>query len=73
MTRKMMELPETAFEDLLVSRQYLIVCYRSGKPCSYQIYYGDDIGKSREYFRDGQDAQGNELVYKFFLMPATVR
>lgn len=68
-----MELPETKFEDLLVARQYLIVTYRAGQPCGYQIYGGSMIGTNSTYFVDGKDYDGNELTYKFFQLPLTVR
>lgn len=68
-----MEIPETKFEELLVARHYLIVCYREGLPCSYQMYDGGAIGNNREYFVDGEDAQGKALTYKFFLLPKMVR
>jgi len=69
-----MELPETKFDDLLAVRAYLIVCYRAGEPCTYQIYDGAIIaGQNRDYFTDSQDHAGNALTYKFFLLPKTVR
>lgn len=68
-----MELPKITFDQLLVNRQYLIVCYRSGTPCTYQIYAGDVIGTQRQYFTDGEDANGNSLTYEFFQLPKTVR
>ena len=68
-----MELTETTFEDLLVTAYYLIVTYRAGKPCGYQVYTGQMIGSNREYFMDGKDFDGNNLTHKFFLLPQAVR
>ncbi len=68
-----MELPEVKFDELLVSRFYLIVCYRADKPCSYQIYNGTMIGTNRDYFVDGEDLDGDLLTYKFFQLPEKVK
>lgn len=68
-----MEIPQVQFDELLVARQYLIVCYRAGSPCSFQIYDGGMIGSNSSYFSDGKDYDGNDLTYKFFLLPKTVR
>lgn len=68
-----MELVEVTFEQILVARHYLIVTYRAGNPCGYQIYDGAMIGSNRSYFQDGEDVEGNSLTYKFFLLPVTVR
>jgi hypothetical protein len=69
-----MELPEVQRDDLYANRYYLIVCYRSGYSCSYQIYDGATIGgENKGYFMDGQDSNGKSLTYKFFQLPKTVR
>ena len=64
-----MELPEVKFEELLAARHYLIVTYRAGNICGYQMYDGAMIYTNRDYFTDGQDYYGNALTYKFFLLP----
>lgn len=68
-----MELPEVKFEELLLVRHYLIVTYRAGVPCTYQIYDGGMIGTNQSYFTDGEDFGGNALTYKFFLLPSKGR
>lgn len=68
-----MEIPEVSFEELLVARRYLILCYRSGTPCTAQIYDGETIGSNRDYFTDSKDYEGNDLTYKFYLLPKMVR
>jgi hypothetical protein len=68
-----MEIPEVKYNELLLSRHYLIVTYRNGKPCGYQLYDGIVIGSNRGYWEDGEDASGNSLTSKFFLLPETIR
>jgi hypothetical protein len=68
-----LELPETLRDDILAYRLYLIVCYRDGQPCTYQMYRGDAIAASDSYFSDTEDSNGKPLTYRFFVLPKTVR
>jgi hypothetical protein len=68
-----MEIPEVKVEEILMIRHYLIVTYRDGKPCGYQVYDGGLIYTNLGYFTDGEDANGKPLTYKFFLLPEKVR
>jgi hypothetical protein len=72
-TKDKMELSEVKREGLLIFRHYLIVCYRSGEPCSYQVWDGEIIATNTGYFEDGEDANGNKMTYKFFILPPKVR
>jgi hypothetical protein len=68
-----MELPEVQLIELLAFRMYLVVCYRDGQPCTYELYDGASIANNKDHFSDGQDFNQKPLTFKFFLLPVMVR
>jgi hypothetical protein len=64
-----METPEVKYEEILITRHYLIVTYRADTPITYQVYEGGRIYDASDYFQDGEDYDGNKLTHKFFLLP----